>query len=224
MPVPDTASGTPLSRSLLRDEAEAVIRDAILCGQLKPGEQLNDRELQAWLGVSRTPVREALHGLQVQGLIETSAQSYTRVAAPNPEKIGDLLQTIGIILAGAVRFTTPELDDETVAALQGVTANAREAVARCDALAHLDAAEHFYDLLLTHCTNRSLAKYIESSLIAPSFQYRANIGTWQTDWTTLAATWGRLSTALDARDADGAARAIEAMHRLWRSPDDSSPV
>ena len=58
MPVPQQR-GT-LDRHLLRDEAYAALRDAIVAGTLAPGEQLHDAELCAWLGLSRTPVRNAL--------------------------------------------------------------------------------------------------------------------------------------------------------------------
>ena len=56
MPVPDVV--TP-PRALLRDDVYLRLRDAIVDGTLEPGEQLRDGELATWLGVSRTPVREA---------------------------------------------------------------------------------------------------------------------------------------------------------------------
>src|SRR5690348_18473707 len=58
MPVP--VSTATLSRSLLRDDVYVRLRDAIVDGTFAPGEQLRDGELAQWLGVSRTPVREAL--------------------------------------------------------------------------------------------------------------------------------------------------------------------
>ena len=58
MPVPSGEAVT--TRVLLRDEAYARLRDAILDGTLEAGEQLRDAELSSWLGISRTPIREAL--------------------------------------------------------------------------------------------------------------------------------------------------------------------
>src|SRR5699024_6759761 len=56
MPIP---TDTPVPhRTLLRDDVYRSIRDAIVRGQLAPGEQLRDQELGEWLQVSRTPVRE----------------------------------------------------------------------------------------------------------------------------------------------------------------------
>lgn len=53
---------------------------AIVDGTLEPGERLNDDQLVKWLGVSRTPVREAIAQLHSYGLVEIEANRYTRVA------------------------------------------------------------------------------------------------------------------------------------------------
>lgn len=80
MPVPSTQPAA--ERKLLRDTVQDKIRDAIMDGTLEPGERLNDDDLIAWLGVSRTPIREALAELARAGLIEMAPNRYTRVAAP----------------------------------------------------------------------------------------------------------------------------------------------
>ena len=71
MPVPQSRGF--VSRTLLREDAYRAIRDAIVDGTLAPGERLNDADLVEWLGVSRTPVREALLRLEAE-------QFATRVA------------------------------------------------------------------------------------------------------------------------------------------------
>src|SRR3954453_18655782 len=78
MPVP--ADRAALERDLLRDRAYATIRDAIVDGTLQPGEKLKDADLTNWLGLSRTPIREALNRLEQDGLVESAPQRYTRVA------------------------------------------------------------------------------------------------------------------------------------------------
>ena len=67
MPIP---SGSPaVGRSLLSDDVYRRLRDAIVDGTFMPGEQLKDGDLAEWLGVSRTPVREALLRLRGSGLV-----------------------------------------------------------------------------------------------------------------------------------------------------------
>lgn len=78
MPVP---GGTKkLSKTLMRAEVYADLRAWIIDGTLKPGEKLRDAELAEALGVSRMPVREAFLRLEDEGLVETSANRWTRVS------------------------------------------------------------------------------------------------------------------------------------------------
>lgn len=80
MPVPKPKVAAQ-PRQLLRDVVYQQLRIAILEGTLEPGERLNDDELTAWLGVSRTPVREAIARLASEGLVEMAANRYTRVSS-----------------------------------------------------------------------------------------------------------------------------------------------
>jgi DNA-binding GntR family transcriptional regulator len=78
MPVPPAAN--KLEKSLMRDDVYSRLRDWIITGTLEPGEKLRDADLAEQLGVSRTPVREALRRLEDEGLIETKQNAWTRVA------------------------------------------------------------------------------------------------------------------------------------------------
>lgn len=80
MPVPSSAPDAG-PRRLLRDVVFDKVLAAIVDGTLEPGERLNDDQLVKWLGVSRTPVREAIAQLQAYGLVEIEANRYTRVSA-----------------------------------------------------------------------------------------------------------------------------------------------
>lgn len=78
MPVPRQTK--KLSKTLMRSEVYADLRAWIIDGTLKPGEKLKDAELAEALGVSRMPVREAFLRLEDEGLVETSANRWTRVS------------------------------------------------------------------------------------------------------------------------------------------------
>ena len=82
-PAPTPPADDPRSRPLLSDAARRVLRRAVLDGTLRPGEQLSDADLIDWLGVSRTPIRSALDDLRDLGLVELSANRWTRVALPS---------------------------------------------------------------------------------------------------------------------------------------------
>jgi DNA-binding GntR family transcriptional regulator len=79
MPIPSAGPDSG-PRRLLRDVVLDKMLTAIVDGTLEPGERLNDDELVKWLGVSRTPVREAIAQLHSYGLVEIAANRYTRVA------------------------------------------------------------------------------------------------------------------------------------------------
>lgn len=78
MPVPVKVK--PFNRSFMREEVYNTLLGWIMEGELRPGEKLLDKELAESMGVSRTPVREALRRLEDKGLVESAANRWTRVS------------------------------------------------------------------------------------------------------------------------------------------------
>ena len=109
MPIP-TPTVTPEPRRLLRDVVFDKMLTAISDGTLELGERLNDDDLVAWLGVSRTPVREAIAKLADFGLVEIEANRYTRIIQPTEDEIEDTLRSStelrALIARRAVRVMT----------------------------------------------------------------------------------------------------------------------
>jgi len=92
MPVP--APAVDLTTTLLKQLAFDRLREAILDGQLHPGERLFDADLQSWLGVSRTPLRQAIEQLALVGLLEVRPNRYTKVAARTAGEAVDALRAL----------------------------------------------------------------------------------------------------------------------------------
>lgn len=97
------------------------IRDAIVSGELRPGETIRDHELAKDLGTSRTPVRHALARLAEGGLVEMQRNRRTRVAPLNLDRIRDAVALFGDIWIGSVRHATPLLQTDDVAYLVDLT-------------------------------------------------------------------------------------------------------
>jgi DNA-binding GntR family transcriptional regulator len=114
LPVRDTA---PVERQLLRDVVYNRLYEGILDGTLEPGETLLDEKLTAWLGVSRTPIREALMKLADIGLVEMAPNRYTRVAPIDLRAIDEAIYTTGLLHELAARTVVPELDNAAIARL-----------------------------------------------------------------------------------------------------------
>jgi DNA-binding GntR family transcriptional regulator len=159
MPVP--AGDAPLERDLLRDQAYAAIRDAIVDGTLVPEERLRDQELCAWLGLSRTPVREALGRLERDGLVETAPQRFTRVAPLDRRAARDAFPVVAALHALAAELALARLVDGDRAALR--TAN--DALARAlrdgDVDAALQADDAFHGVFVTASANAEIPRALD---------------------------------------------------------------
>jgi DNA-binding GntR family transcriptional regulator len=86
---------------------------AIVDGTLEPGERLNDDALCAWLGVSRTPVREAITQLHGIGLVEIEANRFTKVASLDDELYAEAAQFLAGLHSLAREWGTRNLDKES---------------------------------------------------------------------------------------------------------------
>ena len=91
----------------LKERAAAEIRSAIVRGDLEPGTAIKDVELAEKLGLSRTPVREALATLTDEGLVETKPHAYTRVTALEAEPVRDALVVVQAMHALAIGLAVP---------------------------------------------------------------------------------------------------------------------
>jgi DNA-binding GntR family transcriptional regulator len=108
MPVPQARGA--VSRHLLRDEAYGALCAAIVAGELAPGETLRDEELCGWLGLSRTPVREALARLDDEGLVEVAPQRHTRVAPLRAADARDAFPVLAALHALATELAVPRIE------------------------------------------------------------------------------------------------------------------
>src|SRR5688572_18344928 len=109
MPIPSGAAG--VDRSLLRDDVYRRLRDAIVDGTFTPGEQLTDGELGDWLGVSRTPVREALLRLGTSGLVVAIPGRSTTVSMIDAQAVRDARDVIAAMHELAARQMTGRLGE-----------------------------------------------------------------------------------------------------------------
>lgn len=156
MPVPSERAGT--ARTLLRDQAYAHLRDAILDGTLEPGEQLKDAELAAWLGLSRTPIREALARLEEYGLVETKPQSFTRVAPLSARDARDAFTVYAALEGLAASLGVPRLTGADLETMRAVNRDFADALAALDVDAAVAADDRFHGVLVQAAANREIAR------------------------------------------------------------------
>lgn len=159
MPIPTDSPA--LQRSLLRDDVYRSIRDAIVRGQLAPGEQLRDQELGAWLQVSRTPVREALQRLAQAGLVVAEPGRMTRVAPEDPELILAARQIAAELHGLAIDLAFPALDEAALTEMEQANGRLSAALAVGDAEAAIAADDDFHEVALTRSGNPLIPDHLE---------------------------------------------------------------
>ena len=126
------------------------IREAIMDGRLALGEALSELKLAAALNVSRTPVRDALTALQLQGLIDIRPQSGSFVFMPSEEDVAELAEFRRVMELTALRFCFARRRDETLRQMrhaadameQARDADDRLGVARADTAFHQAIADN----------------------------------------------------------------------------------
>ncbi len=159
MPIP---TGTPaVDRTLLRDDVYRRLRDAIVDGTFQPGEQLKDVELATWLGVSRTPVREALLRLGGSGLVVALPGRSTTVGAVNAQAVRDARDVVAAMHELAVREVTGRLSDDDLMRMREANARFADAMAAGDVSGALDADEALHRVPVALLGNRALEAVLE---------------------------------------------------------------
>jgi len=159
MPVPQSQGLVP--RSLLREDAYRAIRDAIVDGTLAPGERLNDADLVKWLGVSRTPVREALTRLEQAGLVQTKPGRYTRVSPLDVRAVRDAQSVTAAMHELAIREAMPNLSAPELDAMREANERFDGALRRNDPHAALAADDDFHSVPVTACANHAIQAVLE---------------------------------------------------------------
>ena len=149
---PPTAPG--VDRSLLRDDVYRRLRDAIVDGTFAPGEQLKDLELAAWLGVSRTPVREALLRLAHSGLVLAQPGRSTVVSPLDVREVRDARDVVAAMHELAVRESVPVLTEADLAAMRDANHRFAAAVESGDVESAVRVDDELHGVLVRICGNR----------------------------------------------------------------------
>jgi len=157
------ASETPAAESKagLVDAAYQAIKLAIRENVFPPGYQAAEAEIARQLGMSRTPVHEAMTRLQEEGLVRILARRGILVCALAPEDIEEIYELI-IALEGAAAeriAKSPEtVRGPVLKRLQDATRSMQEALEQDDLIAWAKADEDFHDALVGGCGNKRLLR------------------------------------------------------------------
>lgn len=155
----------------LRDVVFNTLRQAILTGELKPGERLMEIHLANRLGVSRTPIREAIRKLELEGLVTMIPRRGAEVAQITEKSMKDVLEVRRTLDALSAELACERISKEEEDALLKACQDFEEAVKTKDAkiIAKADVALH--DIIAAATGNQRLIQLI-NNLAEQMYRYR----------------------------------------------------
>ena len=149
---------SPVPRQSLAHTVRTQLSEAILSGELAPGQHVPEPDLASRLGVSRAPVREALLELERQGLVTFDARGRTHVVELSLADMEEIY-TLRLALEPLAAGLTSERASETVFAELSANISATESAATLAEVTRLDAA--FHDLIMRASGHRRAAHFWE---------------------------------------------------------------
>lgn len=155
----------------LRDVVFNTLRQAILTGELKPGERLMEIHLANKLGVSRTPIREAIRKLELEGLVTMIPRRGAEVAQITGKSLQDVLEVRSRLDALCAELACERISDEEVVALQEACRAFEEATKNKNVreIAAADVALH--DIIVQATGNKRLVQLV-NNLAEQMYRYR----------------------------------------------------
>lgn len=150
-----------IGRVSMRDEAYTLIKNAIISGELAPETKVKDKELSEQLGISRTPVREAMLRLEDEELIVSKPNSYTMIAPINLTKVKEIYSIVIALEKLALQQASVQQDSELLEELIEINAQYTIAVENQDAAACLLYDSAFHRCLVQMANNKELEKAVQ---------------------------------------------------------------
>ena len=160
MPIP--TNYTKPKRKTAKENAYNQLQQWIIDGTLHPAEKLNDNELAKALGVSRTPIRESLQLLEVEGFVEMFPGKATQVTEVDKESITDLLPPLAALQALSAELAVPHLTDEIIVLLESTNKRFAEAVQTKQTFSALKIDEEFHQIIVDTANNPYILSMVAS--------------------------------------------------------------
>ena len=155
----------------LRDVVFNTLRQAILIGELKPGERLMELHLADRLGVSRTPVREAIRRLELEGLVTMIPRKGAEVARITEKSMSDVLEVRRTLDALCAELACDRITPESLAALKKACDHFEQCIGTHDAKKIAEADVSLHDIIVEATGNQRLIQMVHN-LSEQMYRYR----------------------------------------------------
>ncbi|MFN3717008.1 MAG: GntR family transcriptional regulator [Thiobacillus sp.] len=200
--IDDTTPTTVTSlteRRLLHEEVVDRLRDMIVQGELAPETKLNERVLAEQLGISRTPLREAIKYLASEGLVELLPNRGAVVAALRPRKVQEIFAVLGALEALAGELACRNATDADIAEIRALHYQMLAHHARGELAPYFRCNQQIH-IRLVACSGNATLVQLHRSLNAHvrRARYMANLS--QERWNAAVREHEEILAALSARD------------------------
>ena len=155
----------------LREVVFHTLRDAILKGELEPGERLMELHLANQLGVSRTPIREAIRMLEQEGLAITVPRRGAQVARMTEKDLEDVLEIRDALDGLAVSAASKHMTGKDFKELETAMQNFEQAVTQGEVRQIVEADEVFHNVIYQAANNPKLSTIVQN-LKEQMYRYR----------------------------------------------------
>jgi DNA-binding GntR family transcriptional regulator len=145
----------------LEEQVYDAVRASIISGELRPGDFLVEAQLSTDMGISKTPVREALIRLARDGLVEQKLHRRSQVAQPTADDVRQACELRRWVEGRVAAEAASSADSELVERLEATIVQAGRALRRKDTRRWAAAVEDFTDVLVEYSGNRYVAELLE---------------------------------------------------------------
>jgi DNA-binding GntR family transcriptional regulator len=191
----------------LRDVVFNTLRQEILTGKLKPGERLMEIHLANKLGVSRTPIREAIRKLELEGLVIMIPRRGAEVAQITLKSLEDVMEVRRALDVLAIELACDRMTDEALEELHKACENFNLAVETKDTRKIAEADVEFHDLIV-HSTDNNRLIQLVNNLSEQMYRYRFEYLKDETTHGTLKEEHLEMYKSIVNKDKDTAAKTV----------------
>jgi len=157
---------------LLSQKVYRALKIEIIKGSLKPGTKLSEAKIAEQLGVSRTPVREAIRELAAEGFVKISPNQGVEISNISIEDIQEVLQIRAVLEGLAAKLAATKITKEKIKKLENINKNMEKYARKDDIFNVIRESEKFHGLILGICGNSRLIQ-IRKNLNDQIHRYRS---------------------------------------------------
>ncbi|WP_417525822.1 GntR family transcriptional regulator [Marinovum sp.] len=191
------------------EQIAARMRRDILLGDLAPGAAIKERDSARAMGVSRTPMREAIRILAKEGLVTLRPARSPIVAQPTLEEVSDAIEVLTALELLSIRLACDRASDAEIAAIRQIERHLAEAFPRLDPVARFERDMAFHRAIVAASQNAMLAE-THGAYLARLWRARYLATLAPGAGGGILTMHAEIATHLEARDAEAAQRCLSA--------------